>query len=394
MEYIEQFLYRCFSKSNRGVLYFVTFLLSLHVFLVIYTTSNFLSTFLPERYVGFAFILGALGGFTALSLASTLFIKWGVIRTLEKLLIVEFLAFLGLAFTENVIIVVALFIIYSTLPQLIFLILDILVEARTENEAVTGSVRGSVLAVGTLALISSPLLAGFILGDDHYSRVFLVAAFILVPVFFIIGRSFRNEPQRAIAPLHPRLLLSCILNNQTISHIFKAHFIMQLFFAWMVIYIPLYLHEHIGLSWEVIGFVFTIMVLPYLLEFPIGKIADKWFGEKEMLSLGFLITGLSVGAIAFIEGDSILMWAGILFLTRLGAAFLESMTEVYFFRHVDTTDANTINGFRMLRPLSYGIGALIGVISLTFIDIQYIFLVFAVIILYGLRYSTTLKDSF
>ena len=113
-----------------------------------------------------------------------------------------------------------------------------------------------------------------------------------------------------------------------------------------------------------------------------------------MLSLGFLITGLSVGAIAFIEGDSILMWAGILFLTRLGAAFLESMTEVYFFRHVDTTDANTINGFRMLRPLSYGIGALIGVISLTFIDIQYIFLVFAVIILYGLRYSTTLKDSF
>ena len=108
------------------MLYFVTFLLSLHVFLVIYTTSNFLSTFLPERYVGFAFILGALGGFTALSLASTLFIKWGVIRTLEKLLIVEFLAFLGLAFTENVIIVVALFIIYSALPQLIFLILYIL----------------------------------------------------------------------------------------------------------------------------------------------------------------------------------------------------------------------------------------------------------------------------
>ena len=393
MEYIEDFLYQAFTRNTRGALYFVTFLLSLHVFLVIYINSNYLSTFLPEQYVGLAYILGACGGFLALSITPLLFTKWGTIRTLKCLLVLEFLTFIGLAVTENVVVAVALFIVYSAIPLIVFLILDILIEARTENENVTGNVRGTVLAVGTIALILSPMLTGFILSGNHYERVFLISALLLIPVFFIIHRTFKNEPNRTYISLHPRLLVSCISKAPAITHIFKAHFIMQLFFAWMVIYIPLYLHEHIKLPWEVIGFIFTIMVLPYLLEFPIGKIADRWLGEKEMLSLGFIITGLSVGTIPFIESNSVFIWAGILFMTRLGAAFLESMTEIYFFRHVNSADSNTINGFRMLRPLGYGIGALIGILSLLIIDIQYIFIVFSIIILFGLRYSLTIKDT-
>jgi len=47
----------------------------------------------------------------------------------------------------------------------------------------------------------------------------------------------------------------------------------------------------------------------------------------------------------------------------------------------------------MIRPLAYIVGPLLATATLFVVDIQYIFLIFAVIILFGLRYSLTLHDT-
>ena len=62
----------------------------------------------------------------------------------------------------------------------------------------------------------------------------------------------------------------------------------------MVIYTPIYLHEHIGLPWSDIGIIFTIMLLPFVLfEFPAGKLADGKWGEKEPPIIGIILIAVS-----------------------------------------------------------------------------------------------------
>ena len=162
----------------------------------------------------------------------------------------------------------------------------------------------------------------------------------------------------------------------------------------MIIYTPIYLNQYIGFNWEKIGIIFTIMLLPYILfELPIGYLADWRFGEKEFLTAGFLITSLSTVAIVFIGSTNFILWIIILFLTRVGASFIQISSESYFFKQVDDTNVNIISFFRNASPLAYIIAPLIATIFLTFFAYQYLFLALALIMLFGLRYSLTLHDT-
>ena len=58
----------------------------------------------------------------------------------------------------------------------------------------------------------------------------------------------------------------------------------RLTYAWMVIYTPLHMLD-LGFTWEEIGQIFTIMLIPFVLvEYPAGWLADKYIGETEMMS--------------------------------------------------------------------------------------------------------------
>tara|TARA_Y100000031_G_scaffold104660_1_gene115116 strand:- start:54 stop:545 length:492 start_codon:yes stop_codon:yes gene_type:complete len=162
----------------------------------------------------------------------------------------------------------------------------------------------------------------------------------------------------------------------------------------MVIYMPIYLNQHIGFSWPEIGIIFTIMLLPFVLfEYPLGRLADTKIGEKEILIIGFIILIFSTAFIPFMNTTSLIPWAILLFITRVGASFAEITTESYFFKHVDGTDTSTISLFRITRPVSYIVGPLIATIGLFFLNIQYIFLILAVVLLFGLYFSFKIKDT-
>ena len=161
----------------------------------------------------------------------------------------------------------------------------------------------------------------------------------------------------------------------------------------MVIYTPIYLFEHIGFNWKQIGFIFMIMLIPFVLvDYPLGHLSDK-IGEKKLLLVGFLITILFTCMIPFIKTPEVWIWAIILFGTRLGAATIEIMAESYFFKEISDRNADEISFFRNTYPLSFIIAPLVAIPVLLFVpSFKYIFFVLSAIMLCGFLIVLRLKD--
>jgi MFS family permease len=187
--------------------------------------------------------------------------------------------------------------------------------------------------------------------------------------------------------------MKTFFRNKSISKIYFINLILKFFFAWMVIYTPIYLHEYLSLGWESIGLIFTVMLVPFVLvDFPLGRLSDKQ-GEKKVLIAGFLITIFFTFIIPFIAMPKIWLWAIILFGTRLGAATIEVMAESYFFKEIREKNADEISFFRNTYPLSFVIAPLVAIPMLFFIpSFKYLFFVLSAILLSGLFIALRLKD--
>ena len=162
----------------------------------------------------------------------------------------------------------------------------------------------------------------------------------------------------------------------------------------MVVYTPLYLTRNIGLSWAEFGVVMFFAQLAYVfLEYPIGLIADKYIGEKEMMALGFLIITISTSWMAFVTVSSLVVWSVIMFITRVGASLVEVTTESYFFKQTKSTDAQVISFFRITRPLAYVIGALFASLTLLYLPFNLLFVVFALLMIPAMFFTSSIVDS-
>ena len=162
----------------------------------------------------------------------------------------------------------------------------------------------------------------------------------------------------------------------------------------MAIYSPILLFSYEGFTWAEIGTILALAMLPYIiLEYPLGVIADTWLGEKELLIVGFIIIALSLFLVPLAAGASYAVWVALLVFSRVGAAAVEAMTEVHFFRHVSERDTATITAFRTLRPLGNIVGPLIASLTLLVLPLHATFFVFGLVMLLGIPVSRVLIDS-
>lgn len=205
---------------------------------------------------------------------------------------------------------------------------------------------------------------------------------------------FRNFVDPEYETLSVRNMVRALWTNKDLFHVSAAQFLMRFFFSWYVVYLPIYLHQEIGFSWPEIGIVIFIMLVPYILiEYPAGRIADKYLGEKELMAAGFIISGLSTAILFWLTSSSIVVWGIILFITRTGTALIESMTETYFFKQIDGDDTSILSIFRMLRPLGYMIGPFLAGILLLVFSIEWLWLLLATIMLFGTLHAYALHDT-
>ncbi len=137
------------------------------------------------------------------------------------------------------------------------------------------------------------------------------------------------------------------------------------------------------------------MLAPFvLLGIPLGRLIDRYNVSKRLLlAIGIMIMGISTIMITFINTNVVLTWAIALFATRVGAATVEAVSEIYFFTHVAEEDAYLLSFFRDMHPLSYIIAPLLGTIFLSVFEFKYLFLALGIFVFSGLYYINRLKHK-
>lgn len=387
------------SRHRLAVIYLSNLLLSFHYFLILYIHSSYIGTYFGDSGLALLYIVGS---------AVNLILFLNLPHILERIgnykftlwsIILEAVAIVGLIVGTSQLSIGLSFVLHQAVISMILFGLDIFLESATKNERETGSIRGLYLTLSNTTLVFSPLILGMLLTGNNFWVVYLVSLAFLFPLFFLIRKYLKDAKYKKKEKVHFIKTIKIHRKDKSISAILYSHFMLQFFYAWMVIYMPIYLHQHIGFSWQEIGIIFTVMLLPFMLfELPLGRIADKKMGEKEILIAGFIIMAISTFFIPIIQIKSVLVWAIILFLTRTGASFVEVTSESYFFKKVNEENTGLISLFRMARPLAYISAPAVATLTIYFFSTQnteygYIFSALAIFILIGVRYGLRIKDT-
>ncbi len=379
----------------RLLAYAAGFCLSLSTAIGAYIHSSFIAQFVGEQKVGLVYSVAAACSLIASWQGLRLLRRYGNVRSLVILGCGNFLALTGAVIFNQGVTGVGFIAAHMVLSFLVAINLDVYLEELSDDRT-TGRIRGLFLTANNLAWLCSPLLASQLTAKLGFQAVFLMAALALVPFLYIVMRHLRDVVERQTAHLSLLNGLRSVLNpeNRDLRLILSIDFLLNFFYAVMIIYLPLYLHAHIGLAWTQIGIVFTVMLIPFvILDFPLGRIADLWLGEKELLTLGLIISAIACLLIPFFSSASLISWALILLLSRIGAATIEAMKETYLFKHIDGRDANIVFISRNMYPAAYVLAPIIASGFLLFFDLRYIWFALGLVMLLGLPASLKLKDT-
>lgn len=399
--------------SKRGAIFVLSslmFFFSAQVSLTIYIDSSFLKDTIlhtpslsqveifknPEHVVGAIYMLASLFTVYALFLAPRVLRRIGNYRATLAAFIAHIFMLLLLSITESGWFIIPLFVIEAALMSLLFFNFDIFLERFSKDEH-TGVIRGIFLTIGSISWLLPPMIAGALIENYGYSFLYFLAAVILIPALFLLVRYMSDFGDLTYddAPLLPSR--SVISQNRNVWYGLACGFFLQFFYAWMIIYAPIYLHDHLGFTWSDIGFMLTLALTPFvLLPSPLGWLADNMIGEKELLILGFLLMGVTSFLIPTLAHTSTFMtWVIVLFVGRSGAATVESMTETYFFKQIDGHNAGLMAYFRRMRPLAFIVAPLLASVLLQFnwFSFATLFSVLGFVMLFALYFPLRLKDT-
>ena len=376
-----------------NTLFLANIFISFHYALIIYINSSLLSNFFSETQVSTLYIIGSILDTIILLNASKLLEKLGIYRFTIYAISLELLSTIGLLVSTNAFLVAVYFLVHVFTISLILFNMDVFVESVTLDESKTGSIRATYLTLTNVAIVISPSLVALFFIQNSYSYIYFLASLFLLPLYNLIKR-FKKVQSKKIKHIRIKETLLVYLKNKDLYNVFVSQSLLQLFYGYMVIYTPIYLQRYVGFSWTEIGLMFTIMLLPFVLfELPVGDLADEKYGEKEFLTIGFIVMGLSTLFMSFVTVKVFWIWATVLFISRIGASFVEISSESYFFKHVNQEKTDIISFFRVSRPFAFMIAPIIVTIATGFISFQYIFIIIGALMIIGAHYSLGLMDT-
>ncbi len=397
--YFSIFIFICIIntmfKDKKTTLFFYLFILlfTLHITPSVYINSNYLSLFFDTKYIGLIYSLASVVTVFAILNMRDKLKRFGNYKVFITTLFIEMFSLVLLIFSINPFITLLSFIILFVCHSTAFVNLDIFLERHTPNIN-TGAIRGWYLTSMNIAFIIGPFLASLLLVKDNFAFVYVFILILLIPVIYFAKNIFKDFEDAPYDKVYLIKAFKKIKLNNDIYSTLMSDFILKFFYAWMVIYTPLYLSEKMGFSISEITLILSIALIPFLIiQSFIGKVADDKIGEKEMLSVGFVIMAFFTIMISFIESSNITIWIAVLFMTRVGASMVEIMSETHLFKRIDGKDLNIISIFRISRPIAYILGAISGTLFLQIISFQMLFFILGGIVIYGLRYSLAITDT-
>lgn len=379
------------------LIYVLSVIFTFHGLLVVYSSSTYMEQFATPEVIGTLYTIGSALAVLCFLFISRVLRRFGNVRLTLGLAALEIvtLLLLGTAFSPAIAIVA--FVLFLFINPLLFLNIDIFSESLIgKNEGSTGSKRGLALTLMSLAAVTGPLTLSLIVGEDStrlHIPYFVSAGIFLffIALILIYFKDFQDPKYKEVRVLEA---IASFWRIPDLRFVFLAHFILQIFFSWMIIYFPLYLATEVGLSWGSIGSIIAFGLFAYVIvEYPAGILADRYLGEKEMMAVGFVIVAITSSWISFMIGVPVLSWMFLMFISRIGASLVEVTTESYFFKHTKGSDANIISFFRLTRPLATILGSLLGSVALLFLPFQLIFVVLGLAMVPGAFFASRLHDT-
>lgn len=387
------------SKKNnprRGlaILFGLGVFLSVSSALPAYIQSNFLGQFINIQAIGSVFVFINLISIVTIILFPKAIKRLSNYTLAKAMVIIYGLSLFGLALSSSALSAIIAITMLMVSANLLWINMDILVESFSHNKS-TGRTRTLYFTFINIGWILSPLASAYLVSIGNYSLSFFVSALIVIPCFFVLNRQEKILQQKTVyEDKGLPTTIKRMWQDKNRRSIFFVALLLQIFYSSAVIYIPFHLLNNLGMSWSVLGPIFSLMLLPFILiQIPAGIIADKYLGEKEMLITGFLVLSFSLFMFYYIQTPTAWLWAAILFLSRIGAALIEAMRESYFFKIVDVEHLQDINLFRVTGPLGWVFASGLTVIIMNFYPLHYLFMFLAIAMLSGVVFSAVLKDS-
>ncbi|MFA6076982.1 MAG: MFS transporter [Candidatus Paceibacterota bacterium] len=378
---------------KKRIVYLAGFVFALSIALMSYINSSFISSFIDEKLVGLVYALGSIASVIALLIVPEIFRKIGGYKFLLSVIGLNALAILLFAFSQNAWSAIVVFIANYTLNILIFFSLDELLEIFSKNSS-TGKTRGSYLTLSSLAWIIAQLGLGTILGGFSFRMIYLSSFVIMLCLFAISYFGLNHIPEPKYDRINTRKYIGEFLKNRNLFRAFSMNLLLQFFYCWMIIYTPIYLSSYLGFSWKEIGLTFAVMLLPFIIiPFRMGKYADK-VGERKMLMWGFGIASISTLSLFYIHSNEIWIWAMLLFTTRIGAASIEVMNDIYFFKHIRPENEEFVGVYRSAPPVAYILGPLLAFVVFNFVpSFNFIYPILGTFMMFGVYLSSTIQKS-
>lgn len=374
--------------------FLATLFLSVNYGALLYVNSSYLATFFPGWAVSALFLVSAAGSIGLFLVAPKLLNLFGKKWLLFATLLCLGGATLGMALGLTPLAIATSFVMYSGLLFLAYYCLDIFLEEESDD-ARTGAIRGTYFTVMNAGIALGPLLLSILPEGDGYRRIYWLG-FLLLGIPLLISLWIlvtRKHVHKAIERPWHLLPFKQWWRRRNVRAVTLAKLVLEVFFAVMVIYTPIYAHEIVGFSWGELSLIFAIALTPFvLLEWPAGELADRYWGEKEMMTSGFFLTGLALLAIPFLP-KSFALWALVLFVSRVGAALIEIMTETYFFKKIGPQDTGLLSIYRLARPAGVILGSVVGVVSVAILPLSQLFFVVAIVVFFGLKESLFIEDT-
>lgn len=377
------------------VTYILTLLYALHYAIPLYATSSYLHQFFNSSTVSMLYMFGAIAALIG-SISIAKYIKrFHTYGFTAGLVIAEILITSLFGLTTHPVLLGLFFVTHFFLQAFLYICLNVFIESFSKH-ADTGSIRGLFLTLLNIGILISPVIGGTILTVASFSMLYIVASCMLIPFLILVKIFLYHIEEPAYTEVNMLQALRTGWRDKNLRAALIAEFTVQCFYAVMIIYSPIYLAT-IGIPLTVyltaiIPFVLVpLVVLPYEL----GYLADKKYGEKELLIGGLLILSLTVFLCVIVTTPNVALWVAILLASRIGAACVETMAFAYYFKKIGPEDASLTALFsNTLSFATITVGAL-GILIGPFLveRPQLMFVILGCAILWSVSYVLPMKDT-
>ncbi|MDP3957702.1 MAG: MFS transporter [bacterium] len=381
-----------FNRKKVQLVMEVAFVLGFLDAFLIYILSSYFSRLIGSDNVGIFYLVAYSGVLASLFYLQPLIRIIGKARALYLFLGLTIFASVFLTRMDISWMAVGLVLLFIITTNVIWVVLDILLEGFSKDR-LSGRIRGLHLTILNAGLLAAPFLSTLALERFGYEGIFfiLVVGYIIVFLITLIG--FRSDNVVFQQRLRLRQTLRKMLLDKNLSRIYFISFAMEFFYAMMIVYMPLYLLS-IGFSWHTIGIIFTFMLIPFvILQYPLGILADRRFGEKELLFGSIFIVFVATSIIGFLDTQSLWIWGSVLFFSRVGIAGIEVLRDSYFYKQIDGDGMDVIAFFRTTRPLANIVGAVLSALIFIIFPLKSIFFMVALVLFASLFTAFRLEDT-